>query len=175
MAINSELLQRFRDKSAVYPKTFASNVDINTSHGTSDVETELNSLSQSTSSRLNTVEKELSEIDSIPHIVSNKNTFNSVGTVPIYSGNRVITDSGFTIGKSVPSNAVFTDTTYDLATYTENGLMSSKQVAAIEENTNNIASNSKNIEGNSSKIADLQASLNDITEISNEEILSITI
>lgn len=34
-----------------------------------------------------------------------------------------VKDSGFTIGKSVPSNAVFTDTKYAVATSTKNGLL----------------------------------------------------
>ena len=41
------------------------------------------------------------------------------------TGGKTIKDSGFTIGKSVPSDAVFTDTTYSVATTSSNGLMSS--------------------------------------------------
>ena len=40
------------------------------------------------------------------------------------TGGKTIKDSGFTIGKSVPSNAVFTDTTYSNATTSAAGLMS---------------------------------------------------
>ena len=41
------------------------------------------------------------------------------------TGGKTLKDSGFTIGKSVPSDAKFTDTTYSAATTSANGLMSS--------------------------------------------------
>ena len=41
------------------------------------------------------------------------------------TGGKTLKDSGFTIGKSVPSDAKFTDTTYSAATISANGLMSS--------------------------------------------------
>ena len=46
--------------------------------------------------------------------------------VAVFNGDtgKIIKDSGFTIAKSVPSNAVFTDTTYSVATTSTNGLMS---------------------------------------------------
>lgn len=41
-------------------------------------------------------------------------------------------DSGFTIGKSVPSDAEFTDTTYEAATQSASGLMSSSDKAKLD-------------------------------------------
>lgn len=50
---------------------------------------------------------------------------------------KVIKDSGFTIGASVPADAKFTDTTYDVVTASANGLMSTVMLAklnAVAEN-----------------------------------------
>lgn len=46
--------------------------------------------------------------------------------VAVFNGatGKIIKDSGFTIAKSVPSNAIFTDTTYSVATASKEGLMS---------------------------------------------------
>ena len=46
-------------------------------------------------------------------------------TQPIYLNGGTPTACTYTLGKSVPSNAVFTDTTYSVATASANGLMSS--------------------------------------------------
>ncbi len=46
-------------------------------------------------------------------------------TKPIYFADGKPVDCTYTLGKSVPSNAVFTDTTYSAATESTNGLMSS--------------------------------------------------
>lgn len=61
---------------------------------------------------------------------------------------KVIKDSGFTLGKSVPANAKFTDTTYDVATDEADGLLTAalhKKLVGIEEgadktDTENVAS-----------------------------------
>lgn len=45
---------------------------------------------------------------------------------------KVIKDSGFTIGKSVPENAEFTDTTYGNATGSESGLMSAEDKVKLD-------------------------------------------
>ena len=45
---------------------------------------------------------------------------------------KTVTDSGFTIGVSVPSDAVFTDTTYTAATAEADGLMSKEDKAALD-------------------------------------------
>ena len=45
-------------------------------------------------------------------------------TQPVYMNGGAITACTYTLGKSVPSNAVFTDTTYSIATNSANGLMS---------------------------------------------------
>ena len=42
-------------------------------------------------------------------------------TVVIFGDNGIITSSGFTLGKSVPANAIFTDTTYKAGAYIEFG------------------------------------------------------
>ena len=47
------------------------------------------------------------------------------------SDGYTVQDSGYTIGKSVPSNAVFTDTTYSTATASANGLMPSGMFSAL--------------------------------------------
>lgn len=53
--------------------------------------------------------------------------------VAVFNGTtgKIIKDSGFTIAKSVPADAKFTDTTYGLATASANGLMSKTTVAAF--------------------------------------------
>ena len=45
---------------------------------------------------------------------------------------KKIADSGFTIGKSVPADAVFTDTTYTEATTSTDGLMSSEDKSKLD-------------------------------------------
>lgn len=44
---------------------------------------------------------------------------------------KIIQDSGYTIGKSVPADAVFTDTTYAAATASTNGLMTAAQYTKL--------------------------------------------
>lgn len=60
----------------------------------------------------------------------------TANTVPVFEGatGKVIKSSGYTIGKSVPSDAKFTDTTYGLATASANGLMSKTTFSALNEN-----------------------------------------
>lgn len=58
--------------------------------------------------------------------------------VATFSGTsgKIIKDSGFTIGKSVPANAQFTDTTYAAATDSADGLLTAalhKKLVGIEE------------------------------------------
>lgn len=60
---------------------------------------------------------------------------------------KIIKDSGFTLGKSVPANAVFTDTTYAAATDAADGLLTAalhKKLVGIEDgadktDANNVA------------------------------------
>lgn len=52
-------------------------------------------------------------------------------TQPIYFSNGVPVATTYTLGKSVPANAVFTDTTYDVATASSNGLMSKGDKAKL--------------------------------------------
>lgn len=55
---------------------------------------------------------------------------NHVATFDGTSG-KTIKDSGFTIGKSVPADAVFTDTTYAAATAAADGLMTAAQFTKL--------------------------------------------
>ena len=57
------------------------------------------------------------------------------GRVAVFNGTtgKVIKDSGFTIAKSVPADAKFTDTTYGLATTSANGLMSKEDKAKMND------------------------------------------
>lgn len=57
----------------------------------------------------------------------------TAGTVAVFDGTtgKVIKSSGFTIGKSVPSDAKFSDTTYVAATTSKDGLMSKTTVEAF--------------------------------------------
>ena len=45
---------------------------------------------------------------------------------------KIVKDSGFTIGKSVPENAIFTDTTYDVATESKSGLMAAEDKTKLD-------------------------------------------
>ena len=59
-------------------------------------------------------------------------------TKPVYfNANGVPAACTYTLGKSVPSDAVFTDTTYNVATQTENGLMSSTDKKKLDEGSFN--------------------------------------
>ena len=68
-----------------------------------------------------------------PASVSN-NTNNNVVAVFNGASGKVIKDSGFTIGKSVPSDAVFTDTTYTAATDVAAETVSATAVVGTSEN-----------------------------------------
>ena len=52
-------------------------------------------------------------------------------TQPVYFANGVPVETTYTLGKSVPSDAEFTDTTYSNATTTEDGLMSARDKLAV--------------------------------------------
>lgn len=54
--------------------------------------------------------------------------------VAVFSGasGKEVKDSGFTIGKSVPADAKFTDTTYSKASTTSDGLMSKEDKAKVD-------------------------------------------
>lgn len=53
-------------------------------------------------------------------------------TQPVYLNAGVPTACTYTLGKSVPSNAVFTDTTYSVASGSTNGLMSSTDKTKLD-------------------------------------------
>lgn len=70
---------------------------------------------------------------------TNATTATKLGTVtkgsatqPIYLNAGVPTACTYTLGKSVPSNAVFTDTTYGVASGSANGLMSSTDKTKLD-------------------------------------------
>lgn len=54
------------------------------------------------------------------------------GEVPKFKSDGTLESSGFTLGKSVPSNAVFTDTTYSAATASAEGLMSAADKSKLD-------------------------------------------
>ena len=61
--------------------------------------------------------------------------YSTVGHVAIYSDSSglAIADSGYTIESSVPPNAKFTDTTYELVTQTLAGLMSPEDKTKLDK------------------------------------------
>lgn len=66
-------------------------------------------------------------------------TSSTNGHVAVFDGatGKIIKDSGFTIAKSVPSNAVFTDTTYSVVTASKEGLMSAADKKKLDGITGN--------------------------------------
>lgn len=60
------------------------------------------------------------------------NTNAGSATQPVYFANGVPVATTYTLGKSVPSNAVFTDTTYSVATTSANGLMSASDKSKLD-------------------------------------------
>lgn len=60
------------------------------------------------------------------------NTNAGSATQPVYFSNGVPVATTYTLGKSVPSNAVFTDTTYGVATQSANGLMSASDKKKLD-------------------------------------------
>lgn len=54
------------------------------------------------------------------------------GEIPKFTFDGTLESSGFTLGTSVPADAVFTDTTYDEATTSSNGLMSSSDKSKLD-------------------------------------------
>ena len=60
------------------------------------------------------------------------NTNAGSATQPVYFANGVPVATTYTLGKSVPSNAVFTDTTYGVATTSVNGLMSASDKSKLD-------------------------------------------
>ncbi len=57
---------------------------------------------------------------------------NETGEIPKFKSDGTLESSGFTLGSSVPSNAVFTDTTYNTVTQNANGLMSSADKTKLD-------------------------------------------
>lgn len=54
------------------------------------------------------------------------------GEVPKFKSDGTLESTGFTLGKSVPADAVFTDTTYSTATQSADGLMSSSDKTKLD-------------------------------------------
>lgn len=69
--------------------------------------------------------------------VTSSSTSSTNGHIAVFDGTsgKVVKDSGFTIKTSVPENAKFTDTTYDVATTTKDGLMSAADKSNLNQNT----------------------------------------
>lgn len=64
------------------------------------------------------------------------NTNAGSATQPVYFSNGVPVATTYTLGKSVPSDAKFTDTTYSVATTSANGLMSSGDKSIVDSLSN---------------------------------------
>lgn len=60
------------------------------------------------------------------------NTNAGSATQPVYFANGIPVATTYTLGKSVPSNAVFTDTTYSVSTSSANGLMSASDKSKLD-------------------------------------------
>lgn len=58
---------------------------------------------------------------------------NKTGEIPKFKSDGTLQSTGFTLETSVPSNAVFTDTTYNVVTQNTDGLMSSTDKIIIDE------------------------------------------
>ena len=83
------------------------------------------------------------------------NTDAGSATQPVYFSNGVPVATTYTLGKSVPSDAKFSDTTYSVATTSANGLMSSTDKKRVDS-----MSGSYSLGSFASKtVADLQAAL----------------
>lgn len=63
--------------------------------------------------------------------LSNTNAIGSSSKPVYFNANGVPVECGFTVSKSVPSNAVFTDTTYSAATTSASGLMTADMVSKL--------------------------------------------
>lgn len=71
---------------------------------------------------------------------------NGTGEVPKFKSDGTLQSSGFTIGSSVPANAIFTDTTYDAATQNTNGLMTAADKTKLDGiNINNYSMKSDTV------------------------------
>ena len=68
----------------------------------------------------------------------------TTGGIPVFDGNGyTVRDSGFTIGKSVPSHAVFTDTTYGIANDNAPGIIKpSDSIRVSSDGTASVADDS---------------------------------
>ncbi len=68
----------------------------------------------------------------------------TTGGIPVFDGNGyTVRDSGFTIGKSVPSHAVFTDTTYGIADDNAPGIIKpSDSIRVSSDGTASVANDS---------------------------------
>lgn len=83
------------------------------------------------------------------------NTDAGSATQPVYFLNGIPVATTYTLGKSVPSNAVFTDTTYSVATTSANGLMSSTDKKRVDSMSGTYSLGSFA----SKTVADLQSAL----------------
>lgn len=66
------------------------------------------------------------------------NTNAGSDTQPVYFADGVPVATAYTLGKSVPSNAIFTDTTYSEATTTSSGLMSAADKVKLDGLSENV-------------------------------------
>jgi hypothetical protein len=83
-----------------------------------------------------------------------KVTNGTSGNVATLDSSGGISDSGFTLGVSVPANAVFTDTTYSNATQSASGLMSDTDKTKLDGIATGATANTGDVVGPSSVTAD---------------------
>lgn len=67
--------------------------------------------------------------------ITTRATSYTIGHVPVFGVTGELTSSDYTISKSVPADAVFTDTTYSAATQSTDGLMSSTDKTKLDSIT----------------------------------------
>ena len=96
--------------------------------------------------------------------------------VAVFDGTsgKIIRDSGFTIAKSVPASAVFTDTTYSAATDSADGLLTAglhKKLVGVEEGADKTDAANVSAAGAFMKASD---SADDIKDGSNKVVMTVT-
>ena len=131
--------------------TWMSSIDDST-YGTLSAQTEINtSLSADSAARLNT---------------------SAVGsaTQPVYFTNGNPVACTYTLGKSVPSDAKFTDTTYNEATKEHNGLMSAEDKTVIENFKSGGVTGVKGANETSYRSGNVSLSVDDIGAAAKEQI-----
>lgn len=88
-----------------------------------------------TKEKLNNIENGIETIDLNLAAVAKSGDYNDLSNTPMSlpaNGGNAATVNGHTVNADVPSDAVFTDTTYGVATMEEDGLMSAADKAKLD-------------------------------------------